>query len=179
VLHRFGDRRLGDGVEHHALDRLCLERPLLLEDLQHVPRDRLALAIRVGRKDQLVGGFDRAGDLRQPLLRLGVDLPDHAEVRLGVDRAGLGRQVPDMAEGGQHLVATAKIFIDCLGLSRGFDDDDVHSIRRSRRSMAALGARGGAAAVGRNMGNRTLAVKYAGRRRHRAVPIPKPRRSLP
>ena len=118
VLHRLGDRRLGDRVEHHPFDRLLLKCPLFLQNLQDVPGDRLALAVRVGRQDQLVGAFDGAGDLRQALLRLGIDLPDHAEVRLGVDRTGLGRQITDMAEGGQHLIATAEILVDCLGLSR-------------------------------------------------------------
>ncbi|OIQ68092.1 hypothetical protein GALL_503200 [mine drainage metagenome] len=37
MLHRFRDGLLGDGVEHHALDRLVLERALLLQHLQHVP----------------------------------------------------------------------------------------------------------------------------------------------
>ena len=53
MLHRLEHRLLGDGVEHHPLDRLLLERVLLLEDFQHVPGDRLALAIGVGGQDQL------------------------------------------------------------------------------------------------------------------------------
>ena len=105
VLHRVEHRLLGDGVEHHALDRLLLERVLLLEHFQHVPGDRFALAVGVGGQDQLVGALDRPGDVVEALLGLGVDLPDHAEIVLGIDRAVLGRQVADMAEGGQYLVA--------------------------------------------------------------------------
>jgi hypothetical protein len=60
------------------------------------------------------------------LLGLGVDLPQHAEIVLGIDRAVLGRQVPHMAERGQHLIATAQIFIDRLGLGGRFNDDDIH-----------------------------------------------------
>ena len=78
VLHRLRHRLLGDGVEHHALDRLRLQRVLLLQHLQHVPGDRLALAVGVGGEDQLVGALDRAGDVVEPLRRLVVDLPEHA-----------------------------------------------------------------------------------------------------
>ena len=59
VLHRLGHRLLGDGVEHDALDLLALQRVLLLEHFEHVPGDRLALAVGVGGEDQLVGAFDR------------------------------------------------------------------------------------------------------------------------
>ena len=53
MLHRLEHRLLGDGVEHDALDRLLLERLLLLEHLEHVPGDGLALAVGVGGEDQL------------------------------------------------------------------------------------------------------------------------------
>ncbi len=49
-------------MEHHPLDR----HPRL-QHLEHVPADRLTLAILVGRDDQLVG-------LLQRLLQLGDDL---------------------------------------------------------------------------------------------------------
>ena len=45
---------------------------------------------------------------------------------LGIDRAVLGRQVADMAEGGQDLVVLAQIFVDRLGLRRQLDDEDFH-----------------------------------------------------
>src|SRR5262249_48578083 len=88
---------------------------------------RLALAVRVGGEDELVGPLDRLGDVAEPLLRLAVDLPDHLEVALGVDRAVLGRQVADMAERGQHLVAPAEVLVDGLGLGGGLEEDDVHA----------------------------------------------------
>ena len=37
-----------------------------------MPGDRLALAVGVGGKNELVGVFDRAGDVVEPLLRLGI-----------------------------------------------------------------------------------------------------------
>ena len=128
MLHRIEHRLLGDGVEHHPLDRLLLERLLLLEHFEHVPGDGLALAVGVGRQDELARALHGAGDVVEALLGLVVDLPDHAEIGLGIDRAVLGRQVPDMAEGGQHLVAGAKILIDGLGLGGRFNNDDIHVI---------------------------------------------------
>src|SRR6266853_1823802 len=47
MLHRFGDRLLGDGVEHHAFDLVVFQRALFFQDLEHVPGDRFALAIGV------------------------------------------------------------------------------------------------------------------------------------
>ena len=126
VLHRFADRLLGDGVEHDALDGLLLERVLFLEHFEHVPGDRLALAIRVGGQDQAVGAFDGAGDVVQPLLGLVVDLPQHLEIVVRIDRAILGRKVADMAERSQNLVSGAQILVDRLGLGRRFNDDNFH-----------------------------------------------------
>ena len=54
MLHRVEHRLLGDGVEHHPLDRLLLQRILLLEDLKHVPGDGLAFPVGVGGQNQLV-----------------------------------------------------------------------------------------------------------------------------
>ena len=98
MRHRLGHRLLGDGVEHHPFDRLRFERLLFLEKLQDVPGNRLALAIGVGRQNELVGIFDGADDIVQPLLGLGIDLPKHAEIMIRIDRTALGRQVANMAE---------------------------------------------------------------------------------
>jgi hypothetical protein len=117
MLHRLGHRLLGDGVEHHTLDRLASQRFLVFEDLEHVPGDGFAFTVRVGGEDQLVGAFDGAGDVIEPLLRLGVDLPEHAEIGIWIDRSGLRRQVSHMAKGGHDLVVAAQICIDrfCFG----------------------------------------------------------------
>ena len=55
MAHRLGDRVLGDGVEDDAVDALVLENFLALEDLVDVPRDRLALAVRVGGQNDALG----------------------------------------------------------------------------------------------------------------------------
>ena len=82
-----------------------------------MPGDRFALAVGVGGEDQLVGAFERLGDIVEPSGRFGVDLPDHLEIGLGIDRSILGREVPDMAEGGQNLVGGPKYLLIVLALA--------------------------------------------------------------
>jgi hypothetical protein len=126
MAHRLLDRVLGHRVEHHPIDALILEQLLALEDLMHVPRDRFSLAVRVGREDHSVRILDRAADVAEPLGGLGVDLPAHGEIVVGIDRAVLGRQIPHMAERGVDAIVLAQIFVDGLGLRRRLDDHDFH-----------------------------------------------------
>ncbi len=126
VVHRLGHRLLGDGVEDDALDRLAGQCLLLLEYFQHMPGNRLAFAIRVGGENELVGTLGGLGDVVETLLRLGIDLPHHAEIVLGIHRAGLGWQVADMAKGGQDFVAAAQILIDGFRLGGRFNNDKIH-----------------------------------------------------
>ena len=126
MLHGVGDGLLGDGVEHHALDRLILQRAFLLQHFQDVPGNRLALAIRVGGENELVRALHGTGDVVQAAGGLRVDLPDHLEVGVRIHRPVLGREVADMTERGDHFVAAAQILIDRLGLRRRLDNDDIH-----------------------------------------------------
>jgi len=126
ILHRLRHRLLGDGVEDDALDLLVLDRLLLFEHFKHVPGDGLAFAIRVGGENQGFGALHGLGDVSQPLGGLGVDLPDHLEVVLRIDRAVLGRQVAHMAKGSQDLVAGAEVFIDGLRLGGRLNNDNFH-----------------------------------------------------
>src|SRR5690606_29727373 len=127
-----------------ALDVLVLQRLLLVQDLQNVPADRLALAVGVGGQDDAVGGLGGLGDLGQALGSLGVDLPVHGEIIVGQHRAVLGRQVADVAVGSQNLIVRAQVFIDGLGLGGALDDDEIHgalSGKRGReRGCGALGS---------------------------------------
>ena len=93
-----------------------------------MPGNGLALAIGVGGQDQLACAFHRADNVVEPLLRLGIDLPDHAEIALGIDRAVLGGKIAHVSERRQDLVAGAKIFVDGLGLGRRFHNHDIHAI---------------------------------------------------
>ena len=128
MLHRVRDRLLGDGVEHHALDLVVLDRALLFQDLQHVPGDGLALAIRVGGENQAVSALEGLGNVVEPAGRLGVDLPDHLEIGVGIDGAVLRGQVADMAKRGQNLVGRAQILVDRLGFRRRLHNDDIHVV---------------------------------------------------
>ena len=126
MLHRLGHRLLGDRIEDDALDRLALERLLFIEGLQDVPGDRLAFAVGVGRQNEGVGLLQGVGDVVDALLRLGVDLPEHLEIIVRVDRSVLGREVPDMAKGRQDLVTGAQVLVDRLRLGRRLDNDNFH-----------------------------------------------------
>ncbi|MCY1172531.1 hypothetical protein D9M73_126670 [compost metagenome] len=127
MLHRLGHRRLGDGVEGDALHVLG-QRLAVAEHFLHVPRNRFALAVRVGCEDQAVGGLGEIGDRLQLLGLVGVIFPFHREPVLGIDRAVLGRQVADMAVGGEDAVIAAQIFLDGLRLGGRFDDDKLHGV---------------------------------------------------
>ena len=116
MLHRIHDGLLGDGIEDDALDLLVLERMLLLQHLQDMPGDRLALAIGVSGEDQLVGTLDRPGDVGEALAGLGIDLPNHVEIVVRIDRSVLRRQVAHVTERGQDFVAGAQILVDRLRL---------------------------------------------------------------
>ncbi len=131
MRHRVEHGLLGDGVEDDAPDRLVLERALLAQHLQHMPGNRLALAVGVGGQNQPVGVLHRLGDLVEPLGRRRIDQPGHGKILVGAHRAVLRRQVADMAERGQNLVVTAEIFVDRFRLGGQFDDDDVHERERS------------------------------------------------
>jgi len=165
VAHGVEDGVLGDGVEDDPLDRLVLEDLLVPQHLQHMPGDGFALAVRVGRQDDLVGALHGAGDVGQALGRLAVDFPFHGEVRVGLDRAVLGGQIADVAERGVHLIAAAKVLVDRLCLCGRLDDDDVHAKRslpgpaaaqanktgpNGRRSRGNMGERVGAVKSGRS-----------------------------
>ena len=126
MLHRLGHRLLGDRIEDDALDRLVLQRLLFVERLQHVPGDRLALAVGVGGQNEGVGLLQGMGDVVDALLRLGVDLPEHLEIIVRIDRSVLGRQVTDMAKGRQDLVTGPQVLIDRLRLGWRLDNDNFH-----------------------------------------------------
>ena len=80
LVERLADRVRRDLVEHHAL-----HRDRRLQHLEHVPADRLALAVLVGREDELVGALQRALQLGDDLLLRRVHDVDDVEVVVGVD----------------------------------------------------------------------------------------------
>ena len=112
------DRRLGDLVEHHPLDR-----HLGLEVLEQVPRDRLALAVFVGREVQLGGVLERRSQVLHDLLAAVGQLVGGLEPVVDVDVEALARQVGDVPDRGAHVEGTAQELRDRLGLRGGFHDD--------------------------------------------------------
>ena len=129
IGHGLQHSGLGDGVEGDPFDGRIFQRLLLRQDLQHVPADRLTLAVGVGRQDDAVGLLRRLGDLRHPLGGAGVDFPAHGEVIVRQDRAVLRRQVADVAVGRQDSEVRAQVFVDGLGLCGALDNDEVHAGR--------------------------------------------------
>ena len=120
------DRLLGDGVEGDALHIDILQRLLALQDVEHMPGNGFAFAIRVGGEVKLTAFRDGLGDRVEALLRLGIDFPVHGEIFVRPDRTILGRKVADMTVRGQHGVAGAQILTNGLSLGRGLDDQYVH-----------------------------------------------------
>ena len=127
------DRRLGDLVEHHALQDLALEQPLGLEDFRQMPGDGLPLAVRVGCEVDGVGFLDRLGD---GVDVLGVALDEfvlHGERVVGVHGALLGHQIAHVAVGGEHFEVLAKVFFQRFRLGGRFDDQE--GIGHKKRSV--------------------------------------------
>ena len=107
-----------------------------LQHLEHVPADRFALAVLVGREDELVGALQRALQLGDDLLLRRVHDVDDVEVVVGVDageaavgldlvgRLGLqfllvARQVADVPDARHHRVRVrAEVARDGLRLGR-------------------------------------------------------------
>ena len=75
VPHGLQYRLLGDGIEHHPLHGLALQRAFFLQDFQHMPGDRFAFAVGVGGENEAVVGLEGGGDVGEALGRLAVDLP--------------------------------------------------------------------------------------------------------
>ena len=113
VLGGLEDRRLGDLVEDHPLDRDALR----LQLVEEVPGDRLALAVLIGGEVELVGVLEQVLELAD--LRLLVARHDVVglEAVLDVDREPAPRLVLDLRRGvGGALREVADV------ADRGLDD---------------------------------------------------------
>ncbi len=125
MLDRVLHLALGDLVEHHALDRLALERVLLLQQLGQVPGDRLPFTIRVGREPEFVGILERGDDGLDVLFVLVDDPVLHLEAVLDIDRAVLGHEVADVTVRREDFEVLAQVFLDRLGLGGRLDDNQI------------------------------------------------------
>ena len=122
VVQRRPDRLLRHLVERDAMDRPVAERAPLVQPVQHLPGDRLALPVRVGGEHQPVGALQRPGDRAERPGGPAPGLVDHRKSVPGIDRARLRRQVADMAAGRHHPVCRAEPGPDRLRFGRRFDD---------------------------------------------------------
>src|SRR3546814_9204795 len=68
-----------------------------------MPRNRLALAIRVGRKPELVSALERGNDRPHVLFVAVDDLVLHLEAIGNVDRTVLGHQITHVTVAGEDL----------------------------------------------------------------------------
>ena len=97
----------------------------LRRDLRrHVLRDRLALAIRVGRDQDFAAVLRRALDLGDRLFLAGDRHELGREALLDVDAELLLGQVHDVTDRRAHAVAAAEVLADRLRLGRRLDDDE-------------------------------------------------------
>ena len=128
IRHRLGHRRLGDRVEGDPLDmggqRLASSRSTSWTCQLIASPSRSGSVARISG----VGLLRLVGDRLQLPRLVGIGLPLHREAVVGIDRAVLGRQIADMAVGGEHAIAAAQIFLDGLGLGGRFDDDELHEM---------------------------------------------------
>ena len=134
VVDGVGDRLVGDLVEHHALHR----HPRL-QHLEQVPRDRLALAVLVGREVELARVLQRRLQLGDDLLLVGGHDVHRREVVVDVDAEppdllvgdGLRRlaraagQVADVTHAGEDDIALAtEEALDRLRFCFRLDNDE-------------------------------------------------------
>src|SRR3546814_4395877 len=73
-------------------DRLVLDQLALVQRLQHMPGNRLALAVGVGGEDQGVGVLEGPGDVGDGFRSAPGHLVMHLEILVRLDRTVLGRQ---------------------------------------------------------------------------------------
>jgi hypothetical protein len=103
--------------------------------LGHVPGDRLAFAIEVGREVDVVGAAGGLRDGVDLLAAVGGDDVFGGEVAVHVDTelalAGVLGKISDVTERGDDLVVGAEIPLDRPGLGRRLHDDQVLHAARS------------------------------------------------
>ena len=127
--------RFQDGFARQIVEQDPAHRFVFPDFLGDMPCDRLSLAVRVRRQQDLL----RAG---RRLLQVGNDLflGIHHHIRgfepvFRIDPQFVFREIFHMAHGCAHLIFLAEVFADGSHLGRRFDDDQciqfVHPLRRN------------------------------------------------
>ena len=117
--HALLDALLRDLVKGHAVGCAGVQP----QNVRQMPADGLALAVRVGRKQDAVALFGLGLQLLDELL-LALDGDIFRCIAIfDINAQRAGGQVAHMAHTGRDLVAAAQILANGLGLGRGFHDD--------------------------------------------------------
>ena len=111
----------GDLIELHSL-AIILGQP---ENVREVPRNRLSLAVGVGREINIVAFFGKSLQLLDELflalddiiLRRKMVFDVHAETRL--------RQIAHVSHGRNYLEIATEIFFDCFGFGRRLHNNQI------------------------------------------------------
>jgi hypothetical protein len=114
------DGRLGDLVEGDA-ERLLVRE---VQGAAEVPRDRLALAVEVGRHVDALGALGDLAELGQGLAPAADGHVLGLEAVLDVDAELLRGQVPHVPHGRLHDEVAPQVPVDRASLRGALDDDD-------------------------------------------------------
>ena len=125
------DGGLGDFAEGHPPHAVRRQAGVLGD----VPRNRLALAIKVRGQPHRVGCAGGIGQALELVLAIGQWLVLRGEVVLEVDAQPALGQVPDVPIRGENVVPVTQVPLDRLGLGWRLDDHEV----AARRPRCAIG----------------------------------------
>ena len=122
-------QRLLDGVLGDLVEQDPVSGDVRLELIGNVPGDRFAFPVGVGSQ---VDGRSALGRLLEIRQRLGLALDGDVlrlEPALHIHPELAGGQIPNMADGGLHVVAGAQVLTDRLGFGGRLDDDERSATR--------------------------------------------------
>ena len=131
MLERLADRAARDLVELHPIHGLLLKHAPLREELRDVPRDRFALAVRIGGEIEGARPPHRPDDRLHVGFRPRHQIEVHGKAALGLDRAARGNEIAHVPVGREHREVGVEILSDGASLRRGLDDEEPPSGRRA------------------------------------------------
>ena len=107
-----------------------------------MPRNGLALAIRVGRQEQRFGFFECSRNGIDVFLIALDDLILHREMMFRIDGTLFGHEIAHMPIGGKHLEVLAEVLLDGLRLGRRLHDNEIaaqcNASERSSKTRSSI-----------------------------------------
>ena len=125
IVDRVANGVLRDFVKNHAMHVLVVQRTFLPQELDEVPGDCFAFAVRVRREVERIGLFQRADDRVDVLLVALDDLVLHREALIGIDSTFFRHEIANVPVRSQHVEILSQVFRDGLRLGGRFNDDEV------------------------------------------------------